>query len=67
MTFKSCGDCNMCCKLPEIPSIKKQSFDWCNKCDVGKGCKIYNDRPKKCKDLLLGRIISAVILNVPSM
>ena len=50
MTFKSCGDCNMCCKLPEIPSIKKQSFDWCNNCDVGKGCKIYNDRPKKCKD-----------------
>jgi len=50
MTFKSCDDCNMCCKLPEIPSVKKESFKWCNNCNIGKSCKIYNDRPKKCKD-----------------
>ena len=24
--LNSCDDCNMCCKLPEIPSINKKSF-----------------------------------------
>ena len=40
----------MCCKLPEIPSINKKSFSWCSNCKVGQGCKIYDKRPKKCKD-----------------
>ena len=24
MQVRKCGDCNMCCKLPEIPSINKK-------------------------------------------
>tara|TARA_R100001163_G_C4927654_1_gene105011 strand:+ start:96 stop:572 length:477 start_codon:yes stop_codon:yes gene_type:complete len=48
--LNSCDDCNMCCKLPEIPSINKKSFSWCTNCEVGQGCKIYEKRPKKCKD-----------------
>ena len=45
-----CFDCNMCCKLPEIPSISKKSFSWCKDCNIGVGCKIYESRPQKCKD-----------------
>ena len=44
-----CFDCNMCCKLPEIPSISKKSFSWCKDCNIGVGCKIYESRPQKCK------------------
>jgi hypothetical protein len=44
-----CLDCNMCCKLPEIPNFKK-GYAWCKNCNIGFGCKTYNDRPQKCKD-----------------
>ena len=49
MNFRNCEDCNMCCKLPSIPNIKKD-YEWCSNCDIGIGCKIYDKRPKKCKD-----------------
>ena len=49
METRNCGDCNMCCKLPSIPNIKKD-YEWCSNCDIGIGCKIYDKRPKKCKD-----------------
>ena len=49
MNFRNCEDCNMCCKLPSKPNIKKD-YEWCSNCDIGVGCKIYDKRPKKCKD-----------------
>ena len=52
MQTRECGDCNMCCKLPEINYFKekKESYKWCNHCEIGVGCKIYSDRPQGCKD-----------------
>ena len=52
LKMRSCGDCNMCCKLPEInfKELKKKSFEWCKNCEIGVGCKIYDTRPKGCKD-----------------
>ena len=44
-----CFDCNLCCKLPEIPNYKK-GFSWCNNCNIGDSCKVYETRPQKCKD-----------------
>lgn len=51
-----CGDCNLCCKLPHIPktyfkdtTFEKKGFEWCKHCKIGKGCKVYEDRPKTCK------------------
>ena len=58
MTFNKCEDCNMCCKLPEIPSVKKQSFKWCDSCNIGKSCKIYDDRPKECKEFYCAYILN---------
>ena len=52
MQNRECGNCNMCCKLPEIPSINKKSYSWCKDCNIGEGCNIYNKRPKKCKDFV---------------
>ena len=47
--MNKCEDCNMCCKLPEIPNFKK-SYTWCKNCTIGSDCKIYQNRPQKCKD-----------------
>ena len=52
MQTRECGDCNMCCKLPEIPSINKKSYSWCKNCNIGEGCNIYEKRPEKCKDFV---------------
>ena len=52
VNIRNCNDCNMCCKLPEINYFekKKKSHKWCENCDIGVGCKIYEKRPKGCRD-----------------
>ena len=50
LKLRDCKDCNLCCKLPEIPSINKKSYTWCKDCNIGVGCSIYKNRPKKCKE-----------------
>ena len=52
MQNRECGNCNMCCKLPEIPSINKKSYSWCKNCNIGEGCNIYEKRPEKCKEFV---------------
>jgi hypothetical protein len=46
---RDCGTCTMCCKVLGIPELKKPRGDWCEHCDIGKGCKIYDQRPKVCR------------------
>ena len=48
MTFNSCGDCTLCCKLLPIEDkdLSKDHSVLCNHCD--KGCTIYEDRPESC-------------------
>ena len=52
VNIRNCNDCNMCCKLPEINYFKKKkkSHKWCENCEIGGGCKIYEKRPKGCRD-----------------
>ena len=59
MQNRKCGDCNMCCKVYGIDSgfyeedkthVFKKDYEWCKHCEVGVGCKIYETRPKVCKD-----------------
>lgn len=52
VNIRNCNDCNMCCKLPEINYFekKKKSHKWCENCEIGVGCKIYEKRPKGCRD-----------------
>ena len=50
--LKSCGDCTLCCKLPEINDAEyhKKSFSYCKNCNLSKGnCNIYENRPMTCK------------------
>lgn len=45
-----CGSCTACCRVYAIPELKKPAGKWCQHCDIGKGCKIYEARPKLCVD-----------------
>jgi len=45
-----CGNCNMCCKIPSVPELKKPVNIWCSFCLIGKGCKIYESRPSTCRE-----------------
>lgn len=43
-----CGSCTACCRVFDIPQLEKPAGAWCQHCDIGKGCKIYEARPQPC-------------------
>ena len=43
-----CGTCTACCRVFAIPALNKPAGQWCQHCDIGVGCKIYNSRPQTC-------------------
>jgi hypothetical protein len=47
---RECGDCTVCCIVPTIddPDIQKKPGMHCRHCETG--CKIYESRPKSCRD-----------------
>ena len=46
-----CGNCTACCRVYAIPTFNKPAGKWCDHCAIGKGCKIYETRPKReCAD-----------------
>ena len=53
--MRECGSCSLCCKLPGVytlpdqqPTISKPINTWCEHCDKGNGCRIYETRPSPC-------------------
>ena len=49
---RSCADCTMCCKVMEIAELSKPQHKVCVHCEAGKGCKIYEARPRECADFI---------------
>jgi len=47
---RSCGDCTLCCKTLGIAELGKPQGQWCPHCAIGRGCKIYADRPPSCRE-----------------
>jgi len=45
-----CGGCTLCCKLLDVPVLRKAQNKWCEHCEIGAGCKIYEARPAPCRD-----------------
>ena len=44
-----CGECTACCRVFAIAEMpEKKAGDWCQHCAVGKGCKVYAERPPTC-------------------
>jgi hypothetical protein len=50
MSERTCGVCNLCCKLYNVPELDKPRDTWCTNCRKGKGCGIYPDWPAVCQD-----------------
>lgn len=48
-TSRSCGTCTLCCKVFGVDPLNKPRNTWCEHCDIGKGCRIYEDRPDECR------------------
>ncbi len=49
---RSCGSCTMCCKSFDVHELSKPAGKMCDNCSPGKGCKIWDIRPKTCADFL---------------
>jgi Fe-S-cluster containining protein len=48
-TGRSCGDCQLCCKLLPVPPLHKAASVRCGHQRAGKGCAIYPQRPLACR------------------
>lgn len=46
---RSCGTCTLCCKVYDVPAVPKNMGAWCQHCNPGKGCKIWESRPDQCR------------------
>ncbi len=55
MSENHCGICVLCCKLMGVKGevrgvpINKPRAGWCQHCQIGVGCKVYDDRPEPCR------------------
>lgn len=54
---RSCDGCTLCCKLLRIEALDKPRSQWCAHCDVGVGCKIYEERPSECRTFDCGYLM----------
>lgn len=56
---RECGGCTACCKTHEIyddpvlETFLKRPGEWCQHCDKGRGCRLWNnpERPRSCLSL----------------
>ncbi len=46
---RTCGTCTLCCKIMPVLELEKHAMTWCKHCDIGKGCKIYDNPPQSCR------------------
>lgn len=46
---RSCGSCNLCCKVMGIDELRKPMGVWCGHARPGHGCTIYGQHPASCK------------------
>jgi hypothetical protein len=49
LPVRECGSCSSCCTILEVAAVNKPVNQFCQHCDLGKGCKIYDDRPLMCR------------------
>src|SRR5258708_38077644 len=50
---RSCGSCSLCCKIMGVPEVK-QRHAWCPHAEPGCECKIYEERPRPCREFNCG-------------
>ena len=58
---KTCGPCNLCCKLVQVDSLAKPAGTWCKHALPGKGCAIHGAHPDDCRGYRCGWLESPVL------
>ena len=48
--MRSCGECNLCCIVLDVPELNKVRGIQCPHSVKGVGCQIYDTRPQACVD-----------------
>lgn len=50
VTPRECGSCCNCCKIVAVKELNKLQDQWCEHCEIGKGCRIFGQehRPSSC-------------------
>jgi hypothetical protein len=48
--MRTCGACRLCCIIPPHPAIEKPGCVRCTHLSNARGCTIYEDRPRACRD-----------------
>jgi hypothetical protein len=61
MLRRDCGECTLCCRLTEVPELRKPVNKWCQLC-TAKGCSVYETRPQSCRSFYCFWMLS---LDVP--
>lgn len=46
---RECGECTACCKTHIGTEMKTRGGDYCDHCQIGQGCSIYEQRPVACQ------------------
>lgn len=46
---RTCGECTACCMTHGVFELKKPPGEYCSHCEIGRGCKIYANRPLACQ------------------
>ena len=54
---RSCGTCNLCCKVYWIKELGKPAGTWCVHCVRGSGCGIHAARPRSCRDFFCSWLV----------
>ena len=58
---RSCEGCTTCCKIPAVEALAKPPQVWCQHCEIGVGCKIYQVRPDECQTFYCGWVLDGRI------
>lgn len=47
--MKTCGTCNLCCKVLAVQAVPTPRSTWCVHARTKKGCAIYGNHPPACR------------------
>jgi hypothetical protein len=51
---RTCGACNLCCKVSAIKELQKPAGQWCPHAKTGQGCAIHGRHPAECQTFRCG-------------
>jgi hypothetical protein len=58
---RSCDSCTLCCKVIAVAELDKPRGQDCGHCDIGRGCKVYDRRPRVCAEFYCSYLLSPAL------